>query len=106
MPSHDLFVSPVAMYELNVNLTQSLQLYFQDDLTLVRSWWLNGRNYAATSEHWLQEQDKNGQAALVELERDSEAKGLGREEGRKTFYRFRVFYLAVAEFFALNNGEE
>lgn len=82
------------------------QLYFQDDLTLIQSWWINGRNYARTSEQWLQEQDKNGQAVLAELERDSEAKGMGREEGRKTFYRFRVFYLAVAEFFGLNDGEE
>jgi len=88
MPSHDLFA------------------YFQEDLSLVRSWYLNGRHYAQTSEHWLQEQDKNAKAGLAELERDAEARGLSKEEGRKTFYRFRVFYLAVAEFFGLNNGEE
>jgi hypothetical protein len=54
----------------------------------------------------LQEQDKNAKAGLAELERDAEVKGLSKEEGRKTFYRFRVFYLAVAEFFGLNSGEE
>ena len=48
----------------------------------------------------------NKKAGLAELEADAEAKGLNKEEGRKTFYRFRVFYIAVAEFFGLNGGDE
>ncbi|KAI8972236.1 S-adenosyl-L-methionine-dependent methyltransferase [Trametes punicea] len=88
MPSHDLL------------------LYFQDDLTHIRSWYLSGRHYAQTSEDWLRLQDANAKAGLAELESDAVAKGLDKEEGRKAFYRFRVFYLAVAEFFALNDGQE
>lgn len=87
-------------------LSHDLLLYFQDDLNLVRSWYLNGQHYARTSEHWLQRQDQNAAQGLTELENDAEAKGLSREEGRKAFYRFRVFYLACAEFFGLNGGEE
>ncbi|KAI1795647.1 S-adenosyl-L-methionine-dependent methyltransferase [Ganoderma leucocontextum] len=88
MPSHDLL------------------LYFQDELTLIQSWFVNGKHYSRTSEHWLQSQDANAKAGLAELERDAITKGLDKEEGRKAFYRFRVFYIAVAEFFGLNGGHE
>ncbi|EIW63484.1 S-adenosyl-L-methionine-dependent methyltransferase [Trametes versicolor FP-101664 SS1] len=88
MPSHDLL------------------LYFQDDLTHIRSWYINGKHYAQTSEDWLRRQDANAKAGLAELEKDAVYKGLDKEEGRKAFYRFRVFYLAVAEFFALHDGQE
>ncbi|PCH36126.1 S-adenosyl-L-methionine-dependent methyltransferase [Wolfiporia cocos MD-104 SS10] len=88
MPSHDLF------------------LYFQDDLTLLRSDFLSGRHYAQTCEDWLRRQDANAKQGIAELERDAVSKGLGAEEGRKMFYRFRVFYLACAELFAMNGGQE
>ncbi|KAH7911034.1 S-adenosyl-L-methionine-dependent methyltransferase [Hygrophoropsis aurantiaca] len=88
MPSHDLFA------------------YFQSDLTLIRSWYINGRHYSRTLEDWLKKQDRNGQQGLAELEQDAEAKGLDKEEGRKAFYRFRVFYMACSELFAMNGGEE
>ncbi|KAI5121554.1 hypothetical protein M0805_000735 [Coniferiporia weirii] len=88
MPSHDLL------------------LYFQSDLTLVKSWFINGRHYSRTLEAWLRLQDRNAQAGLAELERDAQAKGMDLAEGRKAFYRFRVFYIACAEFFGLNGGEE
>ncbi|KAI0744129.1 S-adenosyl-L-methionine-dependent methyltransferase [Daedaleopsis nitida] len=88
MPSHDLL------------------LYFQDDLTHIRSWYINGKHYAQTSEDWLKIQDSNTKAGLAELEKDAIAKGMSKEEGRKAFYRFRVFYIACAEFFALNGGQE
>ncbi|KAF5375371.1 hypothetical protein D9615_007920 [Tricholomella constricta] len=42
MPSHDLFT------------------YFQSDLTLIRSWYINGMHYSRTLEDWLKLQDKNG----------------------------------------------
>ncbi|KAF7971612.1 hypothetical protein HWV62_20710 [Athelia sp. TMB] len=88
MPSHDLL------------------LYFQSDLTLVRSWYLDGRHYSRTLEDWLARQDANGREGLRELEEDAVVKGLAREEGRKAFYRFRVFYIACSEFFGLNKGQE
>ncbi|TDL26084.1 S-adenosyl-L-methionine-dependent methyltransferase [Rickenella mellea] len=88
MPSHDLL------------------LYFQSDLTLVKSWYLDGQNYSRTLEDWLKLQDKNTKEGLAELERDAVAKGLSKDDGRKAFYRFRVFYIACAEFFGLNSGQE
>ncbi|EKM54189.1 uncharacterized protein PHACADRAFT_257858 [Phanerochaete carnosa HHB-10118-sp] len=88
MPSHDLL------------------LYFQDDLSLVRSWWINGQHYSRTLEDWLKQQDRNAAVGLAELEKGAERQGLGKEHGRKMFYRFRVFYIACAELFGLNSGEE
>lgn len=88
MPSHDLL------------------LYFQDDLTLVRSWYLNGRHYAKTCEDWLKLQDLHESGSIALLEVDAESKGIQAGEGRKAFYRWRVFYMACAELFAMNNGQE
>ncbi|KII92175.1 hypothetical protein PLICRDRAFT_36965 [Plicaturopsis crispa FD-325 SS-3] len=88
MPSHDLL------------------LYFQSDLTLIRSWYLDGRHYSRTLEDWLKRQDKNAKEGLRELEADAAAKGVSKEEARKAFYRFRVFYVACSEFFGLNGGQE
>ena len=68
----------------------SSQLYFQDDLTLMKSWYVNGRNYSHTCEDWLKKQDHNSKQGILELENDAEKKGLGREEGRKAFYRYDV----------------
>ncbi|KAF8608758.1 S-adenosyl-L-methionine-dependent methyltransferase [Ceratobasidium sp. AG-I] len=80
--------------------------FFQADLELKRTWFINGRHYGQTSEHWLQLQDANRTAAIAELERDAQAKGFDAVEGHKAYYRFRTFFLAVAVFFAMHNGEE
>ncbi|KAF9064754.1 S-adenosyl-L-methionine-dependent methyltransferase [Rhodocollybia butyracea] len=88
MPSHDLF------------------LYFQDDVKLVRSWFISGIHYSKTLEAWLKLQDENRQAGLEELQTDAKAKGNDPMEGLKAFYRFRVFYMACSELFKFNNGQE
>ncbi|RDX47884.1 S-adenosyl-L-methionine-dependent methyltransferase [Lentinus brumalis] len=87
-------------------MSHDLLLYFQDDLTHVRSWYVSGKHYSRTCEDWLKIQDANAELGLAELEKDAVAKGLDKEEGRKAFYRFRVFYMACSELFALNGGQE
>ncbi|RSH95208.1 hypothetical protein EHS25_000294 [Saitozyma podzolica] len=82
MPSFDLFT------------------FFQCDLILLGSTYLNGKHYAATLESWLKLQDKNAKEGKKVL-----CEAMGEEEGMKTFYRFRVFFMACAEFFAMDNGE-
>ncbi|KAK4685699.1 cyclopropane-fatty-acyl-phospholipid synthase, partial [Tremellales sp. Uapishka_1] len=74
--------------------------YFQHDLTLQRSWYLNGTHYARTLEAWLVNQDANKKEGLKILK-----EALGDVEGEKSFYRFRVFFMACAEFFGLDAGE-
>ncbi|WRT69155.1 uncharacterized protein IL334_006139 [Kwoniella shivajii] len=82
MPSFDLFT------------------YFQDDVVLKHSEFVNGENYAKTLEAWLVNQDKNGKEAMKRL-----VDSMGEDQGKKTYYRFRVFFIACAEFFALDGGE-
>ncbi|KDR75126.1 hypothetical protein GALMADRAFT_1332334 [Galerina marginata CBS 339.88] len=88
MPSHDLF------------------LYFQSDLTLLRSWYLPGTHYSRTLEEWLRLQDKNGKRGLKELEEDAIEKGQPAIEGTKAYHRFRVFYMACSELFKMDEGEQ
>lgn len=90
MPSYDLF------------------LHFQQHVTLQDSWWINGNHYAKTCEDWLKTQDRNQKKhdSVKMLRKDASKKGSSEIEGEKTFYRFRIFYLACAEFFATNGGNE
>jgi len=88
MPSHDLL------------------LYFQSDVTLLRSWYIPGTHYSRTAEDWLKTQDKNAKQGLKELQEDAVAKGKKAEEGLAAFYRFRVFWMACSELFNMNNGQE
>ena len=68
--------------------SSALQLYFQDDLTHVRSWYINGKHYQRTSEHWLKAQDRRAKTGLPALEKDAVAKGFAPEEARKAFAVF------------------
>ncbi|TEB37359.1 S-adenosyl-L-methionine-dependent methyltransferase [Coprinellus micaceus] len=88
MPSFDLF------------------LYFQSHVTLLKNWYLPGTHYSRTSEQWLQLQDANAKDGLKVLREDAVKQGKSAGEGDVQFNRFRVFYLAVAEFFGLDNGEQ
>ncbi|KAH8827909.1 S-adenosyl-L-methionine-dependent methyltransferase [Flagelloscypha sp. PMI_526] len=83
MASHDLF------------------LYFQDDVTLLKSWYISGVNYSKSLEAWLALQDKNRTVGLKVLE-----EAMGPVEGRKTFNRFRVFYMACSELFNMDHGQQ
>ncbi|KAL8277745.1 hypothetical protein RQP46_009867 [Phenoliferia psychrophenolica] len=88
--------------------------HFQTSLTLERSWWLNGRHYGKTCEDWLVRQDahkadwigsgREGELVSGKLRADL-SEGEKKVEGAKSFYRFRIFFLACAEFFALKDGE-
>ncbi|KAF5385848.1 hypothetical protein D9615_002260 [Tricholomella constricta] len=63
MPSHDLFYFSPLSYNVSLasyTLRDHPQTYFQSDLTLTRSWYINGMHYSRTLEDWLKLQDKNG----------------------------------------------
>ena len=83
MPAHDLFIQ------------------FQDDLKLVTDWKVNGRHYARTSEHWLQNMDAH-RAEIMPLF----AQTYGAGSAVKWWAYWRVFYLACAELWAFRDGEE
>ena len=76
--------------------------FFQDDLTLRRQWWVNGKHYAKTCEDWLGKmssaQGKNEIWPGLE-------ETYGKDEAQKWFYRWQVFYMACAELFAWEGGD-
>ena len=73
---------------------------FQDDLELEQQWRWNGNHYAKTSEAWLELMDRRRATAYPVL-----AKTYG-DDVKVWWGRWRIFFMACAEFFALNNGEE
>ena len=83
IPAHDLFG------------------YFQDDLTLVQDWKVNGRHYQRTAEHWLQNMDKH-RDEIIPLFRDTYGPG----QAVKWWCYWRVFYLSCAELWGCKKGEE
>lgn len=85
--------------------------YFQTNLNLEKSWFLSGLHYSRTAELWLQNLDLNRQiwlsnSQIVDLINN---KNLTYNQARSQvyvdFFRFRTFFLAVAEFFRYNKGE-
>ena len=76
-------------------------LHFSDNLSIERRWLVPGRHYAQTSNHWLANQDANGPAILAILEQ-----AYGKEQAPLWAQRWRMFWMACAELFAYNNGNE
>lgn len=81
--------------------SSSLLLYFQDDVSIVNQWFVNGTHYARTSEAWLLKMD-----AQVKVIRPIFEKTYGEGEATKWIANWRTFFIAVAEMFAFRNGEE
>jgi cyclopropane fatty-acyl-phospholipid synthase-like methyltransferase len=80
-----------------------LLLYFQKDLLLEKQWWVNGRHYARSLEAWL---ERMSEARQRESMWPHLKETYGMSEAWRWFYRWQVFYMACAELFAFNGGEE
>ncbi len=83
MPSADLFVE------------------FGDDLRVEESWLVDGRHYERTARAWQRRLEAD-RAAVVAL--FSEV--YGAAEADRWYHRWRLFFLACAELFAYNGGQE
>ncbi|OMO71667.1 Mycolic acid cyclopropane synthase [Corchorus capsularis] len=79
----------------------NLLLYFQDDVSIVNHWLVNGKHYAKTSEEWLKRMDKN--LAWIKPTMEST---YGKDQAVKWIVYWRAFFIAIAELFGYNNGEE
>lgn len=79
----------------------NLLLYFQDDVSIVDHWLVNGKHYAQTSEEWLKRMDRN--LSLIKPIMEST---YGKESSVKWTVYWRTFFIAVAELFGYDNGEE
>lgn len=83
MPSHDLF------------------LHFQDDITILKQWVVDGRHYGKTSEAWLQNMDSHREKILPIFE-----KTYGKENITKWWVYWRVFFMSCAELWNFDEGQE
>jgi cyclopropane-fatty-acyl-phospholipid synthase len=81
--------------------SDDLLLHRQNDLTVERTWRVNGTHYQKTSEAWLVEQDAKREEVLPIL-----ADVYGVETAEIWFQRWRLFFLACAELFGHRGGNE
>jgi cyclopropane-fatty-acyl-phospholipid synthase len=78
-----------------------LLLNFRDHLCVHESWQVNGLHYWRTAEAWLERLDRNRSAVLTLFNRS-----LDPHEALATLVRWRVFFMACAELFRFNAGNE
>ncbi|MDX1381663.1 MAG: cyclopropane-fatty-acyl-phospholipid synthase family protein [Xanthomonadales bacterium] len=81
--------------------SDDLPLRFQEDLRLLRRDRWNGRHYEHTANAWLANMDARRERILPIL-----AQTYGAEAAEQWFQRWRIFFMACAELFGLNNGSE
>jgi cyclopropane-fatty-acyl-phospholipid synthase len=81
--------------------SEDLFLWFQDQLKVVHHWRVNGTHYQKTSEHWLQNLDQNQKYAIELL-----GKTYGPENAMRKFVEWRLFFMACAELFGYNEGQD
>ena len=81
--------------------SDDLLLYFNEHLSIEKHWHVNGTHYAKTSEAWLQNMDANKTQIMPLFE-----KTYGKDYAVKWWVYWRLFYLACAELWAYNNGDE
>ncbi|CAN6441900.1 unnamed protein product [Victoria cruziana] len=79
----------------------NLLLYFQDDVSIVNHWLVNGKHYAQTSEEWLKRMDANATKIKSIMEST-----YGKDCATKWTVYWRTFFISVAELFGYNNGDE
>lgn len=75
--------------------------YFQSHVQVIDRWRVDGRHYAQTSEHWLQNMDREI-ANIRPLLRST----YGASDATKWEAYWRTFFMAVAELFGYNDGSE
>jgi cyclopropane-fatty-acyl-phospholipid synthase len=80
--------------------SRELLLNFQDDLRVTRQWWIDGRHYARTAQHWLEALDA-AHDRVLEIFSDFYGK-----DAALWLQRWRMFYMAVAELFGYAQGSE
>ncbi len=81
MPSYDLFLEA------------------QQSLDMEQRWWLDGEHYRKTSEAWLSRLDaRSDEAAALFAAHEI--------DGRRAVQRWRMFFMAVAEMFGLEQGRQ
>lgn len=78
-----------------------LLLYFNEHLCIQKHWHVSGMHYSKTSEAWLQNMDEHKKDIIPLFETT-----YGKDQATKWWVYWRIFYMACAELWGYNNGEE
>jgi cyclopropane-fatty-acyl-phospholipid synthase len=78
-----------------------LPLHFQQHLGLESRWLWDGRHYEKTANAWLENMDRR-KADIMPVLRDT----YGADQAGRWFQRWRIFFMACAELFGTNDGQE
>jgi len=81
--------------------SDNLLFYFNDDLVVEKHWHVNGTHYGKTAEAWLKNMD-NHKAQIVPIFEET----YGGEHAVKWWVYWRLFYMACAELWNYNAGNE
>lgn len=81
--------------------SDDLPLRFQEDLRLLARHRWNGRHYERTANAWLALMDRR-RAEILPIMQDT----YGRERAEQWLQRWRIFFMACAELFGMNEGRE
>lgn len=81
--------------------SDDLLLYFNEALSIEQHWHVSGLHYSKTSEAWLRNMDRHKQQIMPLFEQT-----YGAEQALKWWVYWRIFYMACAELWGYNNGEE
>ncbi len=81
--------------------SDDLLLYFNDHLSIQKHWQVSGMHYSKTSEAWLKNMDKHKKEIIPLFETT-----YGKNEALKWWVYWRIFYMACAELWGYNKGEE
>ena len=81
--------------------SNDLLFHFNEHLTKEKFWIVNGIHYSKTAEAWLKNMDIHKEEIIPIFE-----KSYGKESALKWFVYWRVFYLACAELWKFNKGNE
>ncbi len=76
-------------------------LCFQNDLRLQQRWLVDGTHYQRTANHWLHNQDRQHDAVMAVLQQ-----AYGREGAALWAQRWRMFWMACAELFGFEAGQQ
>lgn len=81
--------------------SDNLLLHYGDDLRVLRHWRWNGNHYRRTAEAWVTHLDQRQERIMPILSRI-----YGAADARRWWRRWRLLFLAGAELFGYDGGEE
>jgi cyclopropane-fatty-acyl-phospholipid synthase len=81
--------------------SDDLLFYFNDHLVKEKHWIVNGMHYSKTSEDWLRNMDAHKKEIMPLFENT-----YGKDHAKKWWVYWRIFYMACAELWGWDKGDE